>query len=60
MCYERRSLASDEHKKTTAEASRSKEQDNKRHEVVSSLLHEAEKAGQKADAAPAKEYTPAK
>ena len=60
MCYERRSLASDEHKKASADANRSKEQNQKREEVVSNLLREADKAGQKANSAPAKEYTPAK
>ncbi len=60
MCYERRSLASDEHKKASADANRSKEQNQKREEVVSNLLREADKLEQKANSAPAKEYTPAK
>ncbi len=60
MCYERRSLTSDEHKKAREDANRSKEQDRKREEVVSNLLREADKAGQNANATPAKEYTPAK
>ncbi len=60
MCYERRYFTSDEHKKASADANRSKEQEKKREEVVSNLLREADKAGQNAKAAPAKEYTPAK
>ncbi len=57
MCYERRSLSSDEHKKTIAGASRSDEAGKKRDEVVSNLLREA---GQKAKPTPARDYTPAK
>ena len=59
MCYERRSLTSDEHKKASADANHSKETDRKRDEVVSNLLREADKVGQNATG-PAKEYTPAK
>jgi hypothetical protein len=60
MCYERRSLTSDEHKKASTVERTSKEHDSKREEVVSSLLRDADKAGQKTHVAPAKEYTPAK
>lgn len=60
MCYERRSLSSDEHKKTIAGASRSDEAGKKRDEVVSNLLREADQAGQKAKPTPARDYTPAK
>ena len=60
MCYERRSLTSDEHKKAREDANRSRETGKKRDEVVSNLLREADKAGQNDKAAPAKEYTPAK
>jgi hypothetical protein len=58
MCYDRRSYY--EHKKTVA--SQSKEQADKRSELVGNLLKDAEKAGEKAkpDAAPAKEAVPAK
>ncbi len=60
MCYERRSLSADEQKKASTVANASKERDAKRDEVVNNLLREADKAGQKADGTPAKEYTPAK
>ena len=60
MCHERRAYVSDEHKKTTADADRSKERESKREEVVRNLLHEADKAGQNANSTPAKEYVPAK
>ena len=60
MCYERRSLSADEHKKASTVANASKERDRKREEVVGNLLREADKAGQKSTAAPVKEYTPAK
>jgi len=58
MCYERKSFY--ENKKTVA--TEPKKQDAKRDEVVSSLLRDAEKAGQKADLSPrpAKEPVPAK
>jgi hypothetical protein len=58
MCYDRRSYY--EHKKTVA--SQSKEQFDKRNELVGTLLKDAEKAGEKAktEAAPAKEPMPAK
>ena len=60
MCYERRSYTSDEHKKISTVANASKERNAKRDEVVNNLLREADKAAQKADGTPAKEYTPAK
>ncbi len=60
MCYERRSLASVQQKKAATVAETFRERDNKRKEVVGNLLREADKAGQNANAAPAKEYTPAK
>jgi hypothetical protein len=58
MCYDRRSYY--EHKKTVA--SQSKEEADKRSEVVGTLLKDAEKAGEKAkpEAAPAKEPMPVK
>ncbi len=60
MCYERRHSTFDEHRKAREDANLSRETEKKRDEVVSSLLREADKAGQNANAAPAKEYTPAK
>ena len=59
MCYERRYLTSDQQKKASTVES-AKERDSKREETVSNLLREADKAGQKAETAPAKEYIPAK
>ena len=59
MCYERRSFTSDQHKKANTVES-AKERDSKREETVSNLLREADKAGQKVEPAPAREYTPAK
>lgn len=58
MCYERRSYY--ENKRTVA--TEPKKQDTKRDEVVSSLLRDAEKAGQKADRVPppAREPMPVK
>jgi hypothetical protein len=58
MCYDRRSYY--EHKKTVA--SQSKDEADKRSEVVGTLLKDAEKAGEKAkpEAAPAKEPMPVK
>ena len=60
MCYERRSLTSDEHKRASPVGETSKGQRRKQDEAVNNLLREAREAGQKADATPAKEYTPAK
>ena len=48
MCYERRSY----HENKKAMATEPKKQDTKRDEVVSSLLKDAEKAGQNAARAP--------
>ena len=59
MCYERRYFTSDQQKKASTVES-AKERDSKREETVSNLLREADKAGQKAETAPAREYTPAK
>ncbi len=59
MCYERRYSTSHQQKKASTVES-AKERDSKREETVSNLLREADKAGQKAETAPAKEYTPAK
>ena len=58
MCYERRSYY--ENRKTVA--TEPKKQDTKRDEVVSSLLRDAERAGQKvsSDAPLRKEPVPAK
>ena len=58
MCYERRS--SYENKKTAATEPR--KQDTRRDEVVSSLMKDAQRAGQtaKADAPSSKEPVPAK
>ncbi len=60
MCYERRSITSDEQKKTSTVADAAKRQDRKQDEVVNTLLRDANEAGQKAQATPTKEYTPAK
>ena len=60
MCHERRAYGSDEHKKVSADANRSKEQEGEREEVVKTLLHEADRASQSVKPAPKKEYTPAK
>ena len=60
MCYERRSYGSDERRKAGA-TTPSKERESKRDEVVSNLMRDAEKAGEKTEAgAPSKEYIPAK
>jgi len=58
MCYEKRS--SYENKKTVA--TEAKKQDTKRDEVVSNLMKDAQKAGQKpnADAPSSKEPVPVK
>ena len=58
MCYERRSYY--ENKKTVA--TEPKKQDTKRDEVVSNLMKDAQKAGQKAnsDAPSSKEPVPVK
>ena len=58
MCYERRSYY--ENKKTVA--TEPKKQDTKRDEVVSNLMKDAQKAGQKvnSDAPSIKEPVPAK
>ena len=60
MCYERRSVTSDEHKKASTVADTSKRHDRKQDEVVNNLLREAREAGQRTDATPIKEYAPAK
>ena len=60
MCYERRSVTSDEQKKVSTVAETAKTQDRKQDEVVNNLLRKAREAGQKAGATPAKEYAPAK
>ena len=54
MRYERRSsLTADQQKKASTVESAT-ERDRKREETVSNLLHEADKAGQKTESAPAK------
>jgi hypothetical protein len=60
MCFERRSLTSDEQQKVSTIPETSKRQDRKQDEVVNNLLRKAREAGQKAGATPAKEYAPAK
>ncbi len=60
MCYERRSVTSDEQQKVSTIPETSKRQDRKQDEVVNNLLREAKEAGQKADASPLKEHVPAK
>jgi hypothetical protein len=60
MCYERRSITSDEHKKTSTGADTAKRQDHQQGEAVNTLLREAREAGQKAQGTPTREYTPAK
>ncbi len=48
MCYERRSITSDEQKKMSTVADAAKRQDRKQDEVVNTLLRDAKEAGQKA------------
>jgi hypothetical protein len=54
MCYERRSITSDEQKKTRTVADTAKRQSHEQDQVVNSLLRDAKEAGQKAQGKPAK------
>ena len=45
MCYERRSITSDEQKKTNTVAGTQKRHDGKQDEVVNTLLRDANAAG---------------
>jgi hypothetical protein len=58
MCHYRESYVAED--KAKAEADRQKEIETKRTQAVDKLLHEADKAAQKAASTPAKEFIPAK